>query len=48
MLCHSMQSLVLGGIALLLPLIRKDLGLTFTQTGFLAAALEPVLPTCRF
>jgi len=37
-LCQSAQSLVYGGIALFLPLIREDLGLTFTQAGALAAA----------
>jgi ACS family D-galactonate transporter-like MFS transporter len=37
-LCQSAQSLVYGGIALFLPLIREDLGLTFTQAGTLAAA----------
>ncbi|HUZ89387.1 MAG TPA: MFS transporter [Candidatus Acidoferrales bacterium] len=37
-LCQSMQSLTLGGIALFLPLIRKDVGLSFTQAGSLAAA----------
>jgi predicted MFS family arabinose efflux permease len=37
-LCQSFQSLLLGGIALFLPLIREDLGLTFTQAGTLAAA----------
>ena len=37
-LCQSFQALSMGGIALLLPTIRKDLGLTFTQGGSLAAA----------
>jgi sugar phosphate permease len=37
-LCQSFQALSLGGIALLLPVIRKDLGLNFTQGGSLAAA----------
>jgi ACS family D-galactonate transporter-like MFS transporter len=37
-LCQSGQSLVYGGIALFLPLIREDLGLTFAQAGTLAAA----------
>lgn len=37
MLCQSSQSVLLGGIALFLPLIREDLGLTFTQAGTLAA-----------
>ncbi len=36
-LCQSFQALSLGGIALLLPIIRKDLGLSFTQGGSLAA-----------
>jgi nitrate/nitrite transporter NarK len=37
-LCQSFQALSIGGIALLLPVIRKDLGLSFTQGGSLAAA----------
>ncbi len=37
-LCQSFQALSMGGIALLLPVIRKDLGLSFTQAGSLAAA----------
>jgi predicted MFS family arabinose efflux permease len=37
-LCQSTQALIYGGIALFLPLIRKDLGLSFTQAGSLAAA----------
>lgn len=32
-LCQSIQSLVIGGMALFLPLIRDDLGLTYTQVG---------------
>jgi nitrate/nitrite transporter NarK len=36
--CQSTQGLILGGIALFLPLIRSDLGLTFTQAGTIAAA----------
>ncbi len=36
--CQSFQALSIGGIALLLPIIRKDLGLSFTQGGSLAAA----------
>jgi nitrate/nitrite transporter NarK len=36
--CQSFQMLVNGGIALFLPLIRADLGLTFAQGGMLAAA----------
>ncbi|MET0132214.1 MAG: MFS transporter [Kibdelosporangium sp.] len=38
MLCQSSQALVTGGIALFLPLIRHDLGLSFAQGGSLAAA----------
>lgn len=38
MTCQSTQALALGGIALLLPLIRQDLGLTFAQAGMLSAA----------
>ncbi|MGC9665393.1 MFS transporter [Planosporangium sp. 12N6] len=37
-LCQSTQSLVVGGVALFLPLIRGDLGLSFAQAGTLAAA----------
>jgi MFS family permease len=37
-LCQSFQALSIGGIALLLPIIRKDLDLSFTQGGSLAAA----------
>lgn len=37
-LCQSFQSLSMGGIALFLPLIRQDLGLSSTQGGSLAAA----------
>src|SRR4030066_1455978 len=37
-LCQSFQALSMGGISLLLPIIRKDLGLSFTQGGTLAAA----------
>jgi nitrate/nitrite transporter NarK len=36
--CQSMQSLTFGGIALFLPLIRKDIGLDFAQSGTLAVA----------
>jgi nitrate/nitrite transporter NarK len=36
-LCRSFQVLGIGAIALFLPLIRKDLGITFTQGGVLAA-----------
>jgi len=37
-LCQSTQALIYGGIALFLPLIQRDLGLSFTQAGTLAAA----------
>lgn len=36
--CQSTQSLVIGGVALFLPLIRADLGISYTQAGTLAAA----------
>lgn len=36
-ICQSFQALSIGGVSLLLPLIREDLGLTFTQGGSLAA-----------
>ncbi|GIF12960.1 MFS transporter [Actinoplanes teichomyceticus] len=36
--CQSAQALIFGGIALFLPLIRTDLGLSFGQAGTLAAA----------
>jgi nitrate/nitrite transporter NarK len=35
--CQSTQVLIFGGIALFLPLIRADLGLSFTQAGTIAA-----------
>lgn len=38
MLNQSFQSLAFGGIALFLPLIRDDLGLSFTQAGILSAS----------
>lgn len=41
-LCQSFQALTIGGIALFLPIIRKDLGLSFTQGGTLAAASTSV------
>jgi sugar phosphate permease len=41
-LCQSFQALSLGAIALLLPIIRKDLGLSFTQAGSLMAATSLV------
>ena len=37
-ICQSFQALTIGGISLFLPMIRQDLGLTFTQGGTLAAA----------
>lgn len=37
-LATSFQALVSGGFGLLLPLVRDDLGLTFTEAGSLAAA----------
>lgn len=37
MLCQSTQALVLGGIALFLPLIRKSFGITFAQAGLISA-----------
>ena len=43
-LCQSFQAVSIGGIALFLPLIRRDLGLTFTQAGSLAAALVDLDP----
>ena len=36
--CQSFQGLVFGGVALFLPRIRADLGLTFAQAGTLSAA----------
>ena len=36
-LCQNFQALTIGGIALFLPLIRKDLEMSFTQGGTLAA-----------
>jgi ACS family D-galactonate transporter-like MFS transporter len=36
-ICQSTQSLITGGVALFLPLIRGDLHLTFAQGGSLAA-----------
>jgi predicted MFS family arabinose efflux permease len=35
--CQSMQALAFGGIALFLPLIRDDFGISFSQAGMLAA-----------
>ena len=37
-LCQSMQAVSLAGLPLLLPLIRQDLGLNFSQAGSLASA----------
>jgi len=37
-LCQGFNMLSLGGIALFLPLIREDLGMSFTQAGMLSAA----------
>lgn len=36
--CQSTQALAYGGIALFLPLIREEIGLTFSQAGTLAGA----------
>jgi nitrate/nitrite transporter NarK len=36
--CQTMQALAFGGIALFLPLIRTDVGLTFSEAGALSAA----------
>ncbi|SDL42006.1 Nitrate/nitrite transporter NarK [Nonomuraea maritima] len=36
--CQSMQALAFGGIALFLPLIRGDLGISPSQAGLLAAS----------
>jgi predicted MFS family arabinose efflux permease len=36
-ICQSMQGFSLGGIALFLPLIRDDIGLTFAEAGTLGA-----------
>jgi ACS family D-galactonate transporter-like MFS transporter len=37
-ICQSFNALSLGGLALMLPLIREDLGLSFVQAGGLAAS----------
>ncbi len=37
-LCQAFNMLTLGGIALFLPLIRADLGMSFAQAGLLSAA----------
>ncbi len=39
---QSSQALAVGGIALFLPLIRRDLGLTFTEAGTVSAAATAV------
>lgn len=36
--CQSTQAMAVGGIALFLPLIRAEIGLSFTQAGVLGAA----------
>ena len=36
--CQSTQALAFGGIALFLPLIREDIGISFSQAGTLAVA----------
>ncbi len=41
-LCQSTQSLAFGGIGLFLPLIRKDVGLSFTQAGSIVGAMTLV------
>lgn len=41
-LCQSTQALAYGGIGLFLPLIRRDIGFTFTQAGTLAGAMTLV------
>lgn len=41
-LCQSTQSLAYGGIGLFLPLIRHDIGFSFTQAGTLAGAMTLV------
>jgi sugar phosphate permease len=38
MLCMSFQTVSLAGVALFLPIILKDLGLSFTQGGTISAA----------
>jgi sugar phosphate permease len=37
-ICQGFNALSMGGLALLLPIIREDLGLNFAQAGSLAAA----------
>lgn len=41
-LCQSTQALAYGGIGLFLPLIRRDIGFTFTEAGTLAGAMTLV------
>ena len=36
--CQGFNMLTVGGIALFLPLIREDLGMSFAQAGLLSAA----------
>jgi cyanate permease len=36
LLTQSTQSFALGALALLLPLIRQDIGMSFTQAGALS------------
>jgi len=37
-ICQGFNMLTVGGLALFLPLIREDLGMTFAQAGLLSAA----------
>ncbi|MDQ6876615.1 MAG: MFS transporter [Candidatus Dormibacteraeota bacterium] len=41
-LCQSTQALAFGGLGLFLPLIRNDIGLTFTEAGTLLASMTLV------
>ena len=41
-LCQSIQSLAYGGIALFLPLVRSDIGLSFSQAGTVASSASLV------
>jgi nitrate/nitrite transporter NarK len=38
MACQSTQAVAMGGVAMLLPLIREDLGLNFSQSGMIGVA----------
>ncbi len=38
MACQSTQAVAMGGVAMLLPLIRQDLGLNFSQAGMIGVA----------